>query len=241
MVSTLNDYKPETNSLPIDDYPSADNGKAIYRQITDASSSQAIQENLSRIVQRDIKNVTSKSRGHSLADPKPDQTKTTIIVLEELVDFITTGGSKAVEELFELLQRGTDNKEILHAFERAFTAARRTSLHFTAGGKDSQKERTESFIERARRLDEMGNTDAALDLLYDAVDDLMRSGKFSELNAIIANLSVNDCSLDVLLGVLTATLPARRRLPARAKFYEQAAQIIKSRGEYEDGLLTGLA
>jgi hypothetical protein len=102
------------------------------------------------------------------------------------------------------------------------------------------KAEPESFVRRARRLDAQQQTDAALDLIYDSVDELLRSNRFSELDAIIARVAADDCSTDVLLGLLTATLPARSKLPSRKHFFRAVNRSLKTRPEYEDGLLAGL-
>jgi hypothetical protein len=98
----------------------------------------------------------------------------------------------------------------------------------------------ESFIERAERLAKMNQVDAGLDLLYDSVDYLLKAGRFRDLDRIISQSRAEDLSLDILLGVLTATLPARSRLAARARFLEQVRSILSSRGEHDDALLCGL-
>lgn len=98
----------------------------------------------------------------------------------------------------------------------------------------------EPFLRRAQRLDDQGSTDAALDLLYDSIDELMRTGRHSTINSIFCEISPTNLSLDLLLGILTATLPARSRLPARAKFLEAVREELRRRGEHEETLLTGL-
>jgi len=103
-----------------------------------------------------------------------------------------------------------------------------------------EERRGEAFVDRARRLDAMGRTDAALDLLYDAIDQLMRQSKFDELDTILPGVPIAECSLDLLLAFLTATLPARIRLSSRPKFFADVKSELQSRGELEEGLLTGL-
>jgi len=98
----------------------------------------------------------------------------------------------------------------------------------------------ESFVRRSQRLDEQGRTDAALDLIYDSIDERLRNSQFPEIDTILAQLPTNELSTDILLGLLTATLPARRKLDARRTFYCEVENSLKQRGEYEDGLLTGL-
>jgi len=105
---------------------------------------------------------------------------------------------------------------------------------------DRDRKPDQSFVERARRLDTAGNTDIALDLIYDAVDRLMRDHHYDRLDSMLAGTSVRDISVDVLLGLLTATLPARRHLPSRRKLFREGEQVLKERGEYEEGLLVGL-
>jgi antitoxin (DNA-binding transcriptional repressor) of toxin-antitoxin stability system len=98
----------------------------------------------------------------------------------------------------------------------------------------------ETFVLRAQRLDRHGRTDAALDLIYDQVDEWMHRAEFDRLDGILENLPVADLSLDILLGLLTATLPAKRRLVSRAKLFHEIEQVLRDRGDYEDGLLVGL-
>lgn len=105
----------------------------------------------------------------------------------------------------------------------------------------TSKSRTDnSFIIRATELDARGHTDAALDLIYDSVDKLMRDGQFPTLDSILSGVPVAELTVDILLGLLTATLPARNRLHSRNPLFRQIEQTLKNRGQLEPGLLTGL-
>ncbi len=97
-----------------------------------------------------------------------------------------------------------------------------------------------AFVLNASRLDSMGKRHAAMDLLYDCVDELMRTGQFEALDSIIEDLIVSRLTIDVLVGLLTATLPAKSRLRSRPEFFSKTDTELRSRHEYEDGLLTGL-
>ena len=77
-------------------------------------------------------------------------------------------------------------------------------------------------------------------MIYDGVDELLRRGDFSQLDEHLAHLDVAALSTTLLIGVLTATLPAKGRLPARAPLFLTVEKTIRDRGEYEDGMLTGL-
>jgi hypothetical protein len=100
--------------------------------------------------------------------------------------------------------------------------------------------RVRSFIERANRLDKAGHRNAAMDLVFDRIDELMRNSQFTLLDSILGSVSIGDMSVDVLLGILTATLPARGQLALRPAFFKATDGELRRRGEYEDGLLTGL-
>lgn len=89
-------------------------------------------------------------------------------------------------------------------------------------------------LERNHRLE------SALDLLYDRVSHLLRSGRFDQLDFELAQITVEETSTDILLGILTATLPGRGRLRQRPDFFETVQEALVQRGELEDGLLTGL-
>lgn len=99
---------------------------------------------------------------------------------------------------------------------------------------------TDVFLRPVRELEKRGHIDAALDVLYDRVDGLLRGKQFVAVDDLLQHLRVNALSVDVLIGLLTSTLPARSKLPSRAKFYSEAEASIRQRGEWEEGLLTGL-
>ncbi len=115
-------------------------------------------------------------------------------------------------------------------------------LHQLLGGNGDEQvgRRIESFLDGARRLESRGAVDAALDLIYDQVDEMLKAGKFDQVNQLLSTVEANSLSLDLLLGLLTVTLPARCRLPARSRLFREAETVLKLRGEWEEGLLTGL-
>jgi hypothetical protein len=79
-----------------------------------------------------------------------------------------------------------------------------------------------------------------LDAIYDWADDLMKAGRFQYLDTAIGAFHPEDMTTDNLLGVLTATLPVKSRLPSRKAFYQAVERILTARGEMEPGLLKGL-
>lgn len=85
-----------------------------------------------------------------------------------------------------------------------------------------------------------GNTDSVLDDIFDQMDNLLLAGEFTALNKVIAGLDTERLSIDALLAVLTISLPAKSELPARCIFYRAVERLLHERGEFRDGLLSGL-
>ena len=100
--------------------------------------------------------------------------------------------------------------------------------------------RPTDFLVHADRLDKHGKTDTALDIIYDQIDEMLRAGKFADVNDCLRNVATDNHSVHILLALLTITLAAKRKLPDRAAFYARTVATLKSRGELEDGLLIGL-
>lgn len=90
--------------------------------------------------------------------------------------------------------------------------------------------------------DQMNETDAALDTLYDCVDDLMLVGDFKRVDELIAYFAstIDTYSLCLAIGVLTITLPARSHLSERPAYLELAKQKAIKEGEDIDSLFFGL-
>lgn len=109
---------------------------------------------------------------------------------------------------------------------------------------DTTAERSETtsaaFLGNARRLDNIGQTDAALDIVFDQIDEMLLAGKFKKVNQLLVDTETDNYSVELLLGILTATLPAKNQLQDRAEFYKRTARTLKSRGELQEGLLVGL-
>jgi hypothetical protein len=99
---------------------------------------------------------------------------------------------------------------------------------------------SEDFLARARRLDQLGQTDVALDIIYSQIDEMLLARKFSLVDDCIENSQTDLYSVDLLLALLTITLAAKTHLPNRAAFYGRVEAALRDRGELEDGLLIGL-
>ena len=96
------------------------------------------------------------------------------------------------------------------------------------------------FLQSVIYLAKAGHIDSALDVLYDRVDAFLKQGNFADLDAVFNQTSAKPLSLDIILGLLTASLPAKSKLPARSSFYTEAEATVKQRGEWVEGLFAGL-
>ncbi len=104
----------------------------------------------------------------------------------------------------------------------------------------ADREFREQWNARLERLKNPESTDAQLDIIFGWADSMMTRGRFEDLDAAIAAYRPQEMATDILLGILTATLPGRSKLPSRAKFYDDVERLVNERGENEPGLLDGL-
>jgi hypothetical protein len=105
---------------------------------------------------------------------------------------------------------------------------------------DNPPGNVDSFLQRSKLLESLGNTDGAIDLVNDAIDELFRRGDFPLCDSLLAEIDPKNYSTDILLTILTATAVAKNRLNTRKRFFVAAKKAIKARNEYESGLLDGL-
>lgn len=78
-----------------------------------------------------------------------------------------------------------------------------------------------------------------LDLIYDRVDDLMTSGKIVELDEMFRFSKETD--LDLMIGLLTASLPVKSQLPSRVGYFKSVSDLCVELGETDPTILQGLA
>ena len=102
------------------------------------------------------------------------------------------------------------------------------------------KEMDMKFIECAIKLTADGKADTALDIIYDKIGSMLNADKYKEVDLILESVDIKKLSVDILLGLLTTTFIAKTELKSRDSFFLRVEQIIKNRGEWEDGLLIGL-
>ncbi|MCH7989825.1 MAG: hypothetical protein IID46_11845 [Planctomycetes bacterium] len=232
-------------SLAMDHPVPTVSGKDIYLEIARLCSGNIVQHNWSRIMLHGVSESLapeSEAARFGLIVDWPETQRTNEVEdlsdFDAIVEFIETKGRESVIGIFRGLRDRPHFAEALRTFTKQF--ADEIHREYTLDEVPSRMSQCESFVRRAQRLDEQGRTDAALDLIYDSIDEMLRNGQFSNLDSLLVQLPTNTLSPDMLLGVLTATLPARSRLSNRKEFFHNVEASLKERGEYEDGLLTGL-
>ena len=112
--------------------------------------------------------------------------------------------------------------------------------HFQPLSTPEEQSVRDTLVDRAAKLDSQDQTDLALDLIYDQTDKYFREGKFESVNQLLADVNAANYSVDILLGILTATLPAKEHLANRSAFFSAVEKAFTERGDMEDGLLSGL-
>lgn len=96
-----------------------------------------------------------------------------------------------------------------------------------------------ALLTQAIAIEATAGVDEALDYIYREFDTLMWAGDFAAIDQALA-ISAEDVSVDIILALLTATLPIKSQLAEREAFFQRAHQALKSRNLYENGLFDGL-
>lgn len=76
------------------------------------------------------------------------------------------------------------------------------------------------------RLGKLGKTDAALDLLYDTIDDLLLDHQYAECEKYLREMDPEELPNTVLVGLLTITFAARNFLRERSNAYGRIARKL---------------
>lgn len=97
-----------------------------------------------------------------------------------------------------------------------------------------------NVVARARQLEARGHSDQAIDLIYDHFDRMLGDNKFRDCEQLIDQLVAHELSTDLIISVLTATLPWRSQIAARQRFLQRARLVLAARGEADGSLLFGL-
>ena len=98
----------------------------------------------------------------------------------------------------------------------------------------------QELVKDAERFIEKGQVDAALDLIYSTVDRMLKAQKLSEVDAILTATPFRSTSLEILISLLTVTLPVRIKLPSRPKFFRAVEEVAREDSRWSSSQLVGL-
>jgi hypothetical protein len=90
-----------------------------------------------------------------------------------------------------------------------------------------------TIMTAAIELQSAGHECDALDLVFDMFEDFVISGAFGACDTALEQLDVTKPSEEILLTILTATLPAHHKLSNRASFYNKVERELRRR-EHSD-------
>lgn len=114
----------------------------------------------------------------------------------------------------------------------------------TAGGKPSPSGEdlptNMKWFADAVEADRLKRKAAAVDILFEHTDGLLREGRFREVDHLLRLTPTEGPSLTFLIGLLSITLPASQHLPARQPLFDRVWQVCVARGRNADKLLGGL-
>jgi len=95
-------------------------------------------------------------------------------------------------------------------------------------------------VKEAQTKAQSGEFAAAYKLIFRCVDRAMKAGALDDIDSVLSNISAEDMTLEILIALLTATLPVRTRLPARKAFFLATEKVAKDRNRWSKSLLSGL-
>jgi hypothetical protein len=215
--------------------PSPNATKELFVAIRNMVGGEFLTANLSRAVVENVRQSEVQEWPRELAGFLDDESAWEVIVSareRETASKINELTDRLIGRLESILRDAEYHgrlREVIDSFGK-----------MVAEKADESKTAVGSFLGNARRLDKCGQTDTALDIIFDQIDEMLLAGEFDRLNQLLIDTDTKQYSVDLLLGILTATLPAKDRLPSRTDFFPRVEQTLRSRGELKEGLLIGL-
>jgi hypothetical protein len=96
-------------------------------------------------------------------------------------------------------------------------------------------------LEEAKRLERSGRGASALDAICNEIDDRFLAGDFESCDAFLRTLNAKQLSPLLIVGILSVTLAASKKLKNRRRFYDAAYEQLPSKGKDPAELIGGLS
>ena len=85
----------------------------------------------------------------------------------------------------------------------------------------------------AKLLEKFDQTDKAIDTIFEKFDAYLCQGKFDKIDRTLREADVDSLSAQLIVSLLSITLAAKNKLPARAGLFARAEASLIARGEPE--------
>ena len=85
------------------------------------------------------------------------------------------------------------------------------------------------WLQDVRSEELAGRHRAALDVLFDSVDDLLVQNAFGEVDRLLASVDPSEWSTRLLVGFLSITLRAKDKLANRPAFVRSVRSVLEHR------------
>jgi hypothetical protein len=99
------------------------------------------------------------------------------------------------------------------------------------------------WLKKIYTLVEQAETDAAVDILYECIDDLLLAGQFEDIDTLFTCIDLTKLNTEMILAILSVTAAGSKVLSERLSFGARArARLIElgHTGDKLEQLLTGL-
>jgi hypothetical protein len=98
-----------------------------------------------------------------------------------------------------------------------------------------------AWLPEVYSLVESGNPEAAADLVFDNIDELLSAGDFPRTNELLQMVDVKRLDTNLMISFLAITLAAKSKLPSRAPLLRRVeARLIQFEPDRVEGLLATL-
>lgn len=213
---------------------SLDDSKELFALSRECSKSDYVQQNLPRIVRKDVERAFPPATSATIGSKEEFLALQSNLKTHVKGLLISATISKGGEIVLVVGARELHG----HPLGPSQFPDAITWLTVNAAKKASVES---GLIERLTAIEASGKRDKALDELYDAIDEMLYEGKWPELGGLLKGLDVSRISVHLMLGLLTATLPANDQLSsAREALKSRVEAELRRRGEFRESLLSGL-
>ena len=94
-----------------------------------------------------------------------------------------------------------------------------------------------AWLQALLELDKKGQSDAALDELFDRIDEMLSASEYEMVDGILGCMPLEGPSLTLMMGLLSITRPAAEHLPSRARYFERVYRLCTAMRRDAESLL----